>query len=48
MSERRIKALVTVRAVDVGAASRRGWDGKGTGADIIPTLEAVAMLDIIE
>ena len=42
MSEHRIKALVTVSGVDVGAASRKGWDGKGTGADIIPTLEAVA------
>ena len=42
MSERRIKALVTVSAVDVGAANRRGWDGKGSGDDLISTLEAVA------
>jgi uncharacterized protein len=42
MTERRIKAVATVSAVDVGAASRRGWDGKGSGADQISTLEAVA------
>lgn len=42
MSERRIKALATVSAVDVGAANRKGWDGKGTGGDPIATLEAVA------
>ncbi|MEO6758155.1 MAG: alpha/beta hydrolase [Saprospiraceae bacterium] len=41
MTERRIKALATVSAVDVGAASRKGWDGKGS-LDQIPTLEAVA------
>jgi len=42
MTERRIKALATVSGVDVGAAGRRGWDGKGSGEDVIPTLEAVA------
>ncbi len=42
MTERRIKALATVSGVDVGAASRRGWDGKGSGDDVIATLEAVA------
>jgi fermentation-respiration switch protein FrsA (DUF1100 family) len=42
MTERRIKSLATISAVDVGAASRLGWDGKGSGADIIATLEAVA------
>lgn len=41
MSERRIKALATVSAVDVGAAGRRGWDGKGSN-DQIALLEAVA------
>ena len=41
MTERRIKALATVSAVDVGAAGRRGWDGKGS-IDQIATLEAVA------
>ena len=42
MTECRIKAVATVSAVDVGAASRRGWDGKGLGTDQISTLEAVA------
>jgi uncharacterized protein len=42
MTERRIKALATVSGVDVGAAGRRGWDGKGSGEDVITTLEAVA------
>lgn len=42
MSERRIKALATVSAVDVGAANRRGWDGKATKSAQIATLEAVA------
>lgn len=41
MTERRIKALATVSAVDVGAAGRRGWDGKGS-YDQIPMLEEVA------
>ena len=41
MTERRIKALATVSAVDVGAAGRRGWDGKGS-IDQIAVLEAVA------
>jgi hypothetical protein len=42
MTERRIKALATVSAVDVGAATRKGWDGKMPESSIIPTLEAVA------
>lgn len=42
MTERRIKALATVSAVDVGAATRKGWDGKGSPAAMIATLEAVA------
>lgn len=40
--DRRIKAVATVSAVDVGASTRLGWDGKGTVADQIATLEAVA------
>lgn len=42
MTERRIKALGTVSAVDVGAASRKGWDGKASKSNQIATLEAVA------
>ena len=38
----RIKAVATVSAVDVGAATRKGWDGKASAADQIATLEAVA------
>lgn len=41
-TERRIKALATVSAVDVGASFRKGWDGTAPEADQIATLEAVA------
>ena len=40
--DRRIKALATVSAVDVGAATRRGWDGTGSESAQLATLEAVA------
>lgn len=42
MTERRIKAVATVSAVDVGAATRKGWDGKGSEAELLATLDAVA------
>ena len=42
MTERRIKALATVSAVDVGAATRKGWEGNTAESELIPTLEAVA------
>jgi hypothetical protein len=42
MTERRIKAIGTVSAVDVGAATRKGWDGKAPESALIETLEAVA------
>ncbi|HEX6370854.1 MAG TPA: alpha/beta hydrolase [Longimicrobium sp.] len=42
MTERRIVALATVSAVDVGEATRRGWDGTASEAQQIATLEAVA------
>lgn len=42
MTERRIKAVGTVSAVDVGAAARKGWDGKASESQQIATLEAVA------
>jgi len=41
-TDRRIKAVATVSAVDVGAASRKGWDGKASEAEQIAMLEAVA------
>lgn len=42
MTERRIKAVAVVSAVDVGAATRKGWDRKAQESDMIATLEAVA------
>jgi fermentation-respiration switch protein FrsA (DUF1100 family) len=41
-TDRRIKAVGTVSAVDVGASFRKGWDGTGSESDQIATLEAVA------
>ncbi|MEX5535795.1 alpha/beta hydrolase [Pseudomonas syringae] len=41
-TERRIKALGTVSAVDVGAATRLGWDGKSPVTDQLKLLESVA------
>jgi fermentation-respiration switch protein FrsA (DUF1100 family) len=41
-TDRRIKAVAVVSAVDVGAASRKGWEGKGTVQDQIAGLEAAA------
>ena len=41
-TERRIKAVGTVSAVDVGAATRKGWDGTASESDQIANLEAVA------
>ncbi len=41
-SERRIKAVATVSAVDIGAGTRKGWDGKAPVADQIAMLDAVA------
>lgn len=40
--ERRIKAVSTVSGVDVGAATRKGWDGKASGTGQVATLELVA------
>ncbi|EJB8474229.1 alpha/beta hydrolase [Citrobacter freundii] len=42
MTERRIKALATVSAVDVGAATRKGWEGTTSESELISTLDAVA------
>ena len=47
-TERRIKAVATVSAVDVGAATRKGWDGQASEADQIATLEYVAQLRTAE
>ena len=40
--ERRIKAVSTVSGVDVGAATRKGWEGKASKADQLAMLESVA------
>ncbi len=41
-NERRIKAVATVSGVDVGAATRKGWDGKAPVSAQVEMLEAVA------
>jgi fermentation-respiration switch protein FrsA (DUF1100 family) len=38
--DRRIKAVGTASAVNVGTATRKGWEGKGSEADLLVTLEA--------
>ena len=48
MTERRIKALATVSAVDVGAATRKGWEDNTPESAMIPTLEAVAKQRLAE
>jgi len=40
--DRRIKAIATVSAVDVGAATRKGWDGKAPVTEQFGMLESVA------
>lgn len=40
--ERRVKAIATVSAVDVGAATRKGWDGKAPVSDQLAMLDSVA------
>jgi uncharacterized protein len=41
-TERRIKAVATVSAVDIGEGWRRGWRGNSSVAEQIKTLQAVA------
>ncbi|MFJ4255897.1 alpha/beta hydrolase [Pseudomonas monteilii] len=40
--DRRIKALATASAVNVGTATRKGWEGKGSINDLLPVLDALA------
>lgn len=40
--DRRIKAIATASAVNVGAATRKGWKGKGKATDLFPVLDALA------
>ncbi|MFS1286918.1 alpha/beta hydrolase [Pseudomonas piscis] len=40
--DRRIKALATASAVNVGSATRKGWEGKGAIGDLLPVLDALA------
>lgn len=39
---RRLKAVGTASAVNVGAATRKGWEGKGSLAELTATLDALA------
>ena len=41
-TERRIKAVSTVSGVDVGAATRKDWEGKASKADQLAMLDSVA------
>ena len=41
-TEHRIKAVATASAVDIVTTFRNGWNGKGTVADQLKTLEAIA------
>ena len=41
-TDRRIKAVATVSAVDVGEVFRKGWDGKGSIKEQLATLDVVA------
>lgn len=38
----RIKAVGTVSAVNIGSAWRKGWDGNGRDADVLPTRDAAS------
>ncbi len=40
--DRRIKVVGTVSAVNVGSATRKGWDGKGSANILMATLEVLA------
>lgn len=40
INDRRIKAIATVSAVNIGQMFRNGWDGSVTDADALPYLEA--------
>jgi uncharacterized protein len=41
-TDRRIKTMATISAVDVGAATPKGWYGKDLESGLVSTLEAVA------
>jgi uncharacterized protein len=38
----RVKAVATASAVNTGAPARKGWDGKGSTAELMATLDAIA------
>ncbi|WP_247256542.1 alpha/beta hydrolase [Pseudomonas moorei] len=40
--DHRIKAVATASAVNVGSATRKGWEGKGSINDLLPILDALA------
>lgn len=40
--DRRVKAVATASAVNTGASARKGWEGDGSVADLMGTLNAIA------
>jgi len=40
--DHRIKAVGTASAVNTGASARKGWEGKGSVADLLKALAAIA------
>src|SRR5215472_2870771 len=40
--DHRIKAVATASAVNTGASARKGWEGKGSTAELMTTIDAIA------
>jgi fermentation-respiration switch protein FrsA (DUF1100 family) len=40
--DHRIKAVTTASVVNTGASARKGWEGKGSTAELMATLDAIA------
>jgi hypothetical protein len=40
--DHRIKAVATASAVNTGASVRKGWEGKGSTAELMATLDAIS------
>ena len=40
--DHRIKAVATASAVNTGASARKGWEGKGSTAELMATIGAIA------
>jgi fermentation-respiration switch protein FrsA (DUF1100 family) len=48
MTERRIKAVGTVSAVDIGLTTRKGWNGDSPASELTKLLESVAKQRVAE